>query len=143
MTRRITFLIAFLLTILTCVNAQNRRHQFNPGEFDRQLEQFIIREAQLSPTQASAFFKEYNEMNKQTRRLFNKQKDIRHNKPQSEEACKKAIRDFDNNDIQIKQIQKRYHERFIRLLGASKTYDVMKAEQKFLRQSFRRAAQHR
>lgn len=129
-----------LLLLTTGIQAQQHRHKFNPEEFDRQLEQFVTSEAHLTPTEATAFFREYKEMNRQMRHIFNKQKKLKAKKPATESACKKAIEDLDNNEIQMKQIQKRFHQRFVKLFGASKTFDILKAEQRFFRKSMRRAA---
>lgn len=132
-----------LLVLATGLQAQQRHPKFNPEEFNRRLEQYIIAEAHLTPAEAAAFFREYKEMNRQTRQLFNKQKKLKANKPATESACKKAIEDLDNNEIQMKQIQKRFHQRFVKLLGASKTYDVLNAEQRFFRKSMKRAAKQK
>lgn len=138
-------ILTLLLAIFAAANiqAQQRQQKFNAEEFNRRLEQYITAEANLTPAEAAAFFREYKEMNRQTRHIFNKQKKLKAQKPATEAACKKAIEDMDNNEIQIKQIQKRYHARFVKLFGASKTYDILKAERQFFRKSFRRAAKQK
>jgi hypothetical protein len=50
----------------------------------------------------------------------------------------KAIKERDDIDLEMKHIQKTYHERFLDLLPASKVYAVLKAEDKFYRHAFRR-----
>lgn len=132
-----------LLLVATATQAQQHRPKFNPKEFNRRLEQYITAEAHLTPTEATAFFREYKEMNRQTRRLFDKQKELKAKKPATEAACKKAIEDLDNNEIQMKQIQKRFHLRFVKLFGASKTFDILNAEQRFFRKSMKRAAKQK
>lgn len=138
--KHIILTLSLLLLAIGMQAQQHRRPKFDPEEFDRKLEQFVTTEAHLTPTEATAFFKEYKEMNRQIRHIFNKQKKLKGKKPATESACKKAIEDLDNNEIQMKHIQKRFHLRFIKLFGASKTFDILKAEQRFFRKSMRRAA---
>lgn len=55
-----------------------------------------------------------------------------------DKACADAIRRIDNNDIEIKRLQQAYHEKFLHILPASKVYRIIKAEDKFHRQQFKR-----
>ena len=55
-----------------------------------------------------------------------------------DKACADAIRRLDNNDLEIKRLQQAYHEKFLRILPASKVYRIIKAEDKFHRQQFKR-----
>ncbi|MFQ9809366.1 MAG: hypothetical protein ACLRYB_07070 [Segatella copri] len=50
----------------------------------------------------------------------------------------KAIRRKDELDIQLKQLQQEYHSRFMTILPPNKVFSVIKAEERFHRQAFRR-----
>ena len=67
-------------------------------------------------------------------------KKLKRIKPASESECKKNINKRDALDIQMKQIQKTYHEKFMEVLPAEKVYDILKAEDRFHRQMFKRKA---
>ena len=54
------------------------------------------------------------------------------------EACEEAIRKQDELDIQIKQLQQEYHGRFLMMLPANKVLSIIKAEEKFHRQIFKK-----
>ena len=72
------------------------------------------------------------------RPLFDRQRKLVSEQPQDEASSLKAIRERDEIEIEMKRIQKTYHERFLELLPASKVYNVIKAEDHFYRNMFRR-----
>ena len=43
----------------------------------------------------------------------------------------------------MKEIQAQYHKKFLHVMPASKLYDVLKAEENFHRQAFKRVAHRR
>ena len=55
-------------------------------------------------------------------------------------ACAEAIKRHDDNDINMKKIQKAYHIRFMKILPASKVFKIIRAEDDFHRQMFKRAS---
>lgn len=114
--------------------------EFSPDEFQAQLEQFITRAACLTPKEASEFFPLYNEMMRKQRALHNEMRNCKRIKPADEAECKRCVEKMDKIDIDMKQIQRRYHDKFLQILPAGKVYDVIKAEDKFYRQAFKRAA---
>lgn len=123
-------------------NAQKHSDKcgFSPDDFHARLEQFITRTACLSPVEASKFFPVYKEMREKQRVLHDEMMKYKRIKPVTEADCKRYIEQIDKLEIEIKQIQRRYHEKFLHVLPASKVYDVMKAEDKFYRQTFKRMA---
>ena len=67
-------------------------------------------------------------------------KSLKRIKPTSDSECKKNILKRDEFEIEIKNIQKTYHEKFMKILSAKKVYDILKAEDRFHRQMFKRTA---
>ena len=60
-----------------------------------------------------------------------------------DDACAKAIRELDDCEMQIKQLQHQYHLRFMEILPAAKVLKAIRAEERFHRQAFKDAAEHR
>lgn len=136
---RTTMLMILMLCTFGVANGQHRkRPPFNPAKFEADLEQFITVNACLSPSQAASFFPVYRQMMKKQRALFDEMRRLRMTNPKDNEACEEAIKKQDELDIQIKQLQQEYHGRFLMMLPANKVLSIIKAEEKFHRQIFRK-----
>lgn len=136
---RTTVLMILMLCTFGVANGQHRkRPPFNPAKFEADLEQFITVNACLSPSQAASFFPVYRQMMKKQRALFDEMRRLRMINPKDNEACEEAIRKQDEQDIQIKQLQQEYHGRFLMILPANKVLSIIKAEEKFHRQIFKK-----
>ena len=136
---RTTVLMILMLCTFGVANGQHRkRPPFNPAKFEADLEQFITVNACLSPSQAASFFPVYRQMMKKQRALFDEMRRLRMINPKDNEACEEAIRKQDELDIQITQLQQQYHGRFLMMLPANKVLSIIKAEEKFHRQIFRK-----
>lgn len=136
---RTTVLMILMLCTFGVANGQHRkRPPFNPAKFEADLEQFITVNACLSPSQAASFFPVYRQMMKKQRALFDEMRRLRMINLKDNEACEEAIRKQDELDIQIKQLQQEYHGRFLMMLPANKVLSIIKAEEKFHRQIFRK-----
>ena len=136
---RTNVLMILMLCTFGVANGQHRkRPPFNPAKFEADLEQFITVNACLSPSQAASFFPVYRQMMKKQRALFDEMRRLRMINPKDNEACEEAIRKQDELDIQIKQLQQEYHGRFLMMLPANKVLSIIKAEEKFHRQIFRK-----
>ena len=122
------------------LSAQPDRKPFNPARFEADLEQFITVNAGLTPEEAAKFFPLYRELRKRQLGLMQSDRRYAHVDVNDDKACKEAIRKHDNNDIEIKELLKTYHEKFMRVMPASKVYRVIQAEDKFHRQLFKRAS---
>lgn len=134
-----TVLMILMLCTFGVANGQHKkRPPFNPAKFEADLEQFITVNACLSPSQAASFFPVYRQMMKKQRALFDEMRRLRMINPKDNEACEEAIRKQDELDIQIKQLQQEYHGRFLTMLPANKVLAIIKAEEKFHRQIFRK-----
>ena len=134
--------IVLMILMLCTFGVANGQHKkcppFNPAKFEADLEQFITVNACLSPSQAASFFPVYRQMMKKQRALFDEMRRLRMINPKDNEACEEAIRKQDELDIQIKQLQQEYHGRFLMMLPANKVLSIIKAEEKFHRQIFKK-----
>lgn len=138
--KRLTTTLLFLLALTLTAFAQGQGHRqekFSPERFQAELEQFITKEACLTPQEAARFFPVYKEMQAKQRVIFERQRQTGTVKPTDEKGCEKAIRQRDEADLELKRIQQTYHNKFLSLLSASKLYDVLKAEDRFHRQMLR------
>ena len=122
------------------VGAQNQRPRFDPVKFQADLEQFITTQAALSPQEAAAFFPLYREMMRKRRAIFGAMRRYRHADLTDDKACEEAILKQDEADIQMKELQRSYHKKFMQVLPAGRVFQIIKAEDRFHRQAFKRAA---
>lgn len=133
----VVLLCAMLMSFLT-VSAQRKPGGFDPKKFEADLEQYITINACLTPQEAAKFFPVYRQMMKKMRVLFDEMRRCHHVNPRDVNACADAIRKQDEIDIELKQLQQEYHGRFMLVLPANKVLSIIKAEEKFHRQAFRK-----
>ena len=114
-------------------NIQQQQQRFSPEKYQADLEQYITKEACLTPQEASAFFPLFREMQKKQRALYNKMREDVRIKPTDEAACKKMIQKRDQVELELKSIQQTYHNKFFGVMPASKVFDVIKAEDNYHR----------
>ena len=136
--KRLFISCCLALTVLLTASAQEQqKRKFSPEKFQAELEQFITKEACLTPQEATRFFPLYREMQKKQRFVFNQMKAQGKIKPTEESECRKAIQKRDELELELKNIQQTYHNKFFGVLSASKVFDVIKAEDRFHRKTFR------
>lgn len=141
MKRRFSILCVLLLLVSFSLTSWGQgRRKFNPEQFERELHQFIVTEAGLTPGEAAAFFPLFDEMQQKQRMLFDKMRVYLHTNTGDNKASLKAIQAMDNNDIEIKKLQKLYHQKFCKVLPPGKVLRVLKADEKFHRKVFKRMA---
>lgn len=132
--------ILMILFVTASINAQEKdRQKFSPEKFRAEMEQFIIKDACLTPKESAKFFPLYDEMNKKQRVIFNRMRQLGKNKPTDEAGCKDVILERDKLDLELKKIQQAYHEKFLTVISASKLFDVIKAEEKFHRRMLKKS----
>ena len=133
--------ITLCLFYLTLVKAQEQQ-KFSPEKFQADLEQYITTEAGLTNEEAAKFFPLYREMQQKQRVVYNKIHEL-FKLPHDEASCKRAIQRRDQLEIELKQIAQTYHNKFLRVLPASKVIGTIIAEDKFHRRAFRKLGQQR
>ena len=137
-------LLIFCVSLFMKGTAQdNQRPKFDPAKFRAAQEQFITQAAVLSPSEASDFFPVYNELQEKKRALFDRQRRLGMFKPTDNEGCVKAIHERDKLQLEMTKLEQSYHNKFLKVLPASKVYDVIKAEDKFHRQMLRHFSHHK
>ena len=117
------------------VNAEEQQ-KFSPEKFQADLENFITNEAGLTAEEASKFFPLYREMQQKQRVAYNKMREL-FKAPSDEASSKRAIQRRDELEMELKSIQQTYHNKFLKVVSASKVYKTIIAEDKFHRRAFR------
>lgn len=132
--------ITFVLLLMLCAVCSSAQHgKFSPQQFEADLQKFIAKEARLTPKESAKFFPVYTELCRKKRAIFEKMKNYRHSKPATDEECKKVIQKTDELDLQINELERQYHNKFLKMLPAGKVYDILKAESRFHRQALKKA----
>lgn len=109
----------------------NKREPLSQEQYNRELEQFIVKEAMLSPQEAANFFPVFEEMRQKQRIIYDAIKRKERQLPVGDEQCLAAIRERDQQEIELKQIQQTYHNKFLSILPASKVMKIIAAEDHF------------
>ena len=68
---------------------------------------------------------------------------FRHVDTSDNRASAEFIRTQDEFDIQMKKLQQTYHNKFMKILPAGKVMEIIKAEDQFHRNAFRRIMEKR
>ena len=139
--RRLLFLTVITKMIALGVSAEEQQ-KFSPEKFQADLEQYITTEAGLTNEEAAKFFPLYREMQQKQRVVYNKIHEL-FKLPHDEASCKRAVQRRDQLEIELKQIAQTYHNKFLRVLPASKVIGTIIAEDKFHRRAFRKFGQLR
>lgn len=140
MTKRIYTLITLIALTLTLCAQPQPGGKFNAEQFKKEQEDFITKEAHLTPQEASAFFPVFQEMQTKQRELFQKQRECWRKRPQSDKEASQLIVTMDNLDMQMKKMQQQYHQRFCKIIPATKAYACIKAEESFKHKVMERLA---
>ena len=133
---------AVLMFVVALGASAEEQQKFSPEKFQADLEQYITTEAGLTNEEAAKFFQLYREMQQKQRVVYNKMHEL-FKLPHDEASCKRAVQRRDQLEIELKQIAQTYHNKFLRVLPASKVIGTIIAEDKFHRRAFRKLGQQR
>ena len=125
------------LILMLCALTMTAQQKFDPAKFRAELHQYIIKEADLTSAEEKKFFPLYVEMRDKQRTLHEKVRAIRKQNPTTEPACKSAIIQRDNLEVQMREIERSYHQKFFKILPATKVYKILVAEEKYHKRVFR------
>ena len=68
--KRSIFILLMAFVVAMQTHAQDKRPKFSPEKFKADMEQFIVKEACLTPEESAKFFPVYDEMQKKQRAVF-------------------------------------------------------------------------
>ena len=129
-----------MLIAVLCTTSAMAQGKFDPKRFITELHQYVMREAGLSTQEAARLFPIYDEMLEKQRTNFDQLRAIHHTKPTTEAQARGLITRADQLEIQLKETEKAYHARMLRVISAIKLSQVLKAERRFHRLTFSRMA---
>lgn len=86
------FIIFLLISFVSLHAACQPPGGFNPQQFEKDLQQFIIQQAGLTPYESAKFFPLFEEMQKKQRKLFDEMRFIRFVNTDDDKASLNAIR---------------------------------------------------
>lgn len=130
--------ILFCLTATIATFAQGSPQKFSPEKFQADLQEYIVKEAKLTPQEAAKFLPLYSEMFQKQRAIYDRQRQLRMNKLTDEAAYRDAIKKGDQMDLELKKLQQTYHDKFLAVLPASKVFAVIGAENRFHRDMWKK-----
>ena len=139
--RKLLFSTVIMIMVVLGASAEEQQ-KFSPEKFQADLELYITTEAGLTNEEAAKFFPLYREMQQKQRVVYNKIHEL-FKLPHDEASCKRAIQRRDQLEIELKQIAQTYHNKFLRVIPASKVIGTIVAEDKFHRRAFRKFGQQR
>lgn len=132
--------IILLLCIFFSVSLLHAQGKLDFNRIKAESHSFITKEAGLSAQEAARFFPVFDEMKGKQRGYFDKLRAVYNASPSSEREAREAIEKADAYEIQLKQIEQRYHKEMLKVLPATKLLRVLEAERRFHRQMFRKMA---
>ena len=139
--KRLFVSAVLMLMVVLSVSAEEQQEKFSPEKFQAALEQHITTEAGLTTEEAAKFFPLYREMQQKQRAVYNKMREL-FKVPTDEASSKRAIQRRDQLEIELKTILQTYHNKFIKVIPASKVYKTIIAEDQFHRRAFRNWGKH-
>lgn len=141
MMKKLLISSVLMLVVVLGVKAEEQQ-KFSPEKFQADLEQCITNEAGLTTEEAAKFFPLYREMRQKQRKVYKQMHEL-FKLPKDEASCKRAIQRRDQLEIELRQIAQTYHNKFLRVIPASKVLATIAAEDKFHRRAFRNWGKHR
>ena len=100
--------------------AQPPKGQFSPQDFVKHLESFIVREACLTPAEATAFFPIFHELHDKQRDYYN------------------LIKEINKLKIESAELEDVYYKKMCKAVPARKVHEAMQAEDRFHRRMLRK-----
>ena len=135
-----------LLLLLCIFFSATLMHAQGKVDFNRlkaETHRFITQEAGLTTQETARLFPIFDEMRTKQRGYFDRLRAIHSARPSSEREALEMIERADTYEIQLKQIEQRYHKEMLKVIPATKLMRVLEAERRFHRQMFRKMAGRR
>lgn len=133
--KRLTVWLLGTLFAVT-VSAQDNQ-KFSPEKFEADMQAFISREAHFTKQESDAYFPLLKEMQTKQRDLYARIRQVGIKRPTDEKAFAESVRQSDKLNIELRQIEQKYHLKMMQVVPASKVYDAIHAETRFHRQMMR------
>lgn len=143
--KKALYLISILLLSFNVffINAQSSDESLmNLQAFEKSKQEFIIKEAGLTPEEAEKFFPLNTELQKKKLELHRKHKEgVRHTQEAeniSDEEYEKLIEENINVKMKEAELDKEYSEKFNKLMSPQKLFKAQQAERTFMQEELRK-----
>ena len=103
---------------------------------------YIPQQAPLPPEETRRFVPLYKEMVAKKRKIHGQLRQLRKQSADNERAARALIERRDNLEISMRQVERDYHLRMLKVMSAVKLKAALDAERKFHRMKFRKAAKN-
>ena len=110
--------IILLLCVFFSVSLLHAQGKFDFNRIKAESHSFMTKEAGLTAQEAARFFPVFDEMRSKQRGYFDKLRAIHSARPASEREASKMIEQADAYEIQLKQIEQRYHKEMLKVIPA-------------------------
>lgn len=134
--RRLFFSLALLCAVLTAA----AQRQFDAQAFDCDLINYVTRHAGLTQEEARRFIPIYKEMKAKKRDIHSELRQLKRQRTTSERVARSLIGRCDNLEVRMRQVEKEYHQRMLKVISAVKLRAVIAADRQYHRMAFRKAA---
>lgn len=136
------FILSLFLNVLF-INAQDADKSFmDLQKFEKNKQEFIIKEAELSQKEADSFFPLNSELQKKKLELHRKhQETLKHTK-ESTDITEAEYKELIDNNIDLKmkeaELDKEYADKFNKVMSPQKLFRAQQAEKTFMQEELRK-----
>lgn len=141
MNKRIVLLLALTALLAFPLRAQQPQKQFSPQDFIKRLESFIVREACLTPTEATAFFPIFHELHDKQRGINWQIRNLKRQALPAGSTDKdyyNLIKEINKLKVESAETEEEYYKKMCKAVPARKVHAAMQAEDKFHRRILRK-----
>lgn len=121
----------------------HKPQRFDPEKYQRDLEAYITKHAHLTEQEAQNFFPLFREMQQKLRTIYMNNKKYNRAAFTDNKVALEAISNHDSQEIKIKKLQQEYHNRFLKVLPATKVLMCIYAEEAFNKIMMRNIGRHK
>ena len=138
------FLMACLMmcSVIFPLPAQPQpKRSFSPQDFVKHLESFIVREACLTPTEATDFFPIFHEMHDKQRGINWKIRELKKRSLPADATDKdyyNIIKEINDLKVESAELESSYYKKMCKVVPAKKVHAAIKAEDRFHRRMLRK-----
>lgn len=139
----LSILILSLFLNVLFINAQDADKSFmDLQKFEKNKQEFIIKEAELSQKEADSFFPLNSELQKKKLELHRKhQETLKHTK-ESTDITEAEYKELIDNNIDLKmkeaELDKEYADKFNKVMSPQKLFRAQQAEKTFMQEELRK-----
>lgn len=134
--KQTAIILTLQLLMVVSMSAQGPQ-KFSPEKFDADMEKFVAEQAKLTQQESEKFFPLFREMHQKQRAVYHQIRQATKHKPADDKACEATLKLCDKLNVELREIEKTYHLKMMKVISAQKVYDAILAENQFHRRMMR------